>query len=207
MTSDDELKLHSHRLWRLIEKRTKHGTDVEKLDEQIWDLFGQRCALMFTDLAGFSRNVEAFGILHFLQVIHESRKVFFPIIDEHRGILIKSEADSLMLMFRTPDAALECAVAMQRACEHVNQRRKPEEHVLLCVGMGYGDVLCVGYEDVWGREVNAASKLGEDTAKAGEILVTSAFLEGLTEKSPERFEKIASVAGSETNYRYLGASR
>ncbi len=205
MTSDDELKLHSHRLWRLIDKRTKHGTDVAELDRQIWDLFGQRCALMFTDLSGFSRNVEAFGILHFLQVIHESRKVFFPIIDEHRGILIKSEADSLLLMFRSPDAALDCAVAMQRACEHVNQRRRPEEQILLCVGMGYGDVLCVGHEDVWGREVNAASKLGEDTAKAGEILVTSDFLEGLRDKSPERFERIASVAGSETNYRYLGA--
>ncbi len=205
MTSDDELKLHSHRLWRLIDKRTKHGTDVAELDRQIWDLFGQRCALMFTDLSGFSRNVEAFGILHFLQVIHESRKVFFPIIDEHRGILIKSEADSLLLMFRSPDAALECAVAMQRACEHVNQRRRPEEQILLCVGMGYGDVLCVGYEDVWGREVNAASKLGEDTAKAGEILVTSDFLEGLSDKNPERFEPIASVAGSEKNYRYLGA--
>jgi class 3 adenylate cyclase len=205
VTSDDELKLHSHRLWRLIDKRTQHGTDVAELDRQIWDLFGQRCALMFTDLSGFSRNVEAFGILHFLQVIHESRKVFFPIIDEHRGILIKSEADSLLLMFRSPDAALDCAVAMQRACEHVNQRRRPEEQILLCVGMGYGDVLCVGYEDVWGREVNAASKLGEDTAKAGEILVTSDFLEGLRDKNPERFEQIASVAGSERNYRYLGA--
>ncbi|MBO7639938.1 MAG: hypothetical protein J6S91_13290, partial [Treponema sp.] len=43
---------------------------------------------------------------------------------------------------------------------------------LLCVGLGYGDILNIGYADVFGAEVNAASKLGEDTAKAWEILVT-----------------------------------
>jgi len=43
---------------------------------------------------------------------------------------------------------------------------------LLCVGIGFGDVLRIGDSDVWGREVNAASKLGEDTAKSVEILVT-----------------------------------
>ncbi|MFZ2391652.1 hypothetical protein [Rhodoferax sp.] len=49
--------------------------------------------------------------------------------------------------------------------------------MLLCVGLGYGRVLRIGDSGVFGAEVNAASKLGEDPAKAGEILVTGAFRE------------------------------
>jgi hypothetical protein len=44
--------------------------------------------------------------------------------------------------------------------------------VLLCIGLGYGDVLRIGDSDVFGAEVNAASKLGEDHARPYEIMVT-----------------------------------
>ena len=33
------------------------------------------------NLSGFSRFVAEFGIIHFLQVIHESRRIFGPCID------------------------------------------------------------------------------------------------------------------------------
>jgi class 3 adenylate cyclase len=59
--------------------------------------------------------------------------------------------------------------------------------------MGYGDMLLVGDEDVFGAEVNAASKLGEDTAKSGEILVTNQFREGLTSADGLEFEKLEVV--------------
>jgi class 3 adenylate cyclase len=61
---------------------------------------------------------------------------------------------------------------MQRACALYNERRKPQEQILLCVGIGFGRVLRIGDTDVWGKEVNGASKLGEDRAKGNEILVT-----------------------------------
>src|SRR5919199_1182131 len=45
-------------------------------------------------------------------------------------------------------------------------------------GIGYGEVLIVEDEDLFGSEVNLASKLGEDLAERGEILLTeSAFAE------------------------------
>ena len=87
----------------------------------------------------------------------------------------------LLVTFRGPDQALACAVAMQRAAEAHNREVPPEEQVLLCVGLGFGDMLVVGDEDVFGAEVNAASKLGEDTAKTGEILVTENFRAHLRE--------------------------
>jgi hypothetical protein len=72
---DGDLKVSQARLWALIEERCQPGADVAELDRRIGDLFGERWAVMFTDLSGFSRRVAEFGILHFLQVIHEQRKI------------------------------------------------------------------------------------------------------------------------------------
>ena len=160
------------RLQQLIDNRVQPGADRAAIDQRIWDLFGERWAVMFTDLSGFSRRVATFGIIPFLQVIQQSVRILAPIIERHDGILLKIEADSLLVIFRRPDRAAECAIAMQRALVEFNRPLAPEDRILLCVGPGWGDVLRIGDEDVFGAEVNASSKLGEDIAKAGEILVT-----------------------------------
>ena len=56
-------------------------------------------------------------------------------------MLIKIEADSFLIIFKRTASALKCAVAMQHACQDLNRRRRPEEQVLLCVGLGYGEIL------------------------------------------------------------------
>jgi len=162
------------RLERLIEERLRTGADKDAIDRRIWDLFGERWAIMYTDLSGFSRRVAEFGIIHFLQTIHESFQLHAPVIDRHGGFLLKIEGDSLMVIFRNVNEALECAIEMQQVTQRGNIGRAPEDQVLLCLGLGFGDMLRIAEEDVFGEEVNAASKLGEDTAKAGEILVTGA---------------------------------
>lgn len=178
---DDHLKGSEARLWRLIEERTSAHADVAAIDRRIWDLFGEDWAVLFTDLSGFSRRVAEFGIIHFLQIIHEQKRLLLPIVDRHDGILVKVEADSFLLLFRKAARAVSCAVEMQRATVAVNQRRRPEEQILLCAGIGYGRILRIGDTDVFGEEVNAASKLGEDTAKAGEILLTDGAREAAGE--------------------------
>lgn len=200
---DRDLGRSAIRLWKMIAARAKTGADVAEIDQRIWDLFGEEWTVVFTDLAGFSRNVEEFGIVHFLQVIWEHTELLAPVIADHDGLLLKTEGDSMLLLFRRPSRAIDCARAMLHACAQVNQRRKPEDQILLCVGIGHGRVLRIGDEEVWGREVNAASKLGEDTAKAGEILVTSALRDALAAAPAYRFEPIGKVTGSEENYRLL----
>ncbi len=171
---DQDLKCSDARLWALIEERTKPEADVATIDRRIWDLFGEDWAIVFTDLSGFSRKVAEFGIIHFLQVIHEQKKLLLPIVRDHDGILMKAEGDSFLLTFRRAASALDCSIAMQHACQNLNARRVPEEQIILCLGIGYGHVLRIGDHDVWGAQVNAASKLGEDTAGPDEILVTDA---------------------------------
>jgi adenylate cyclase len=186
------------RLEKLIAERLKPDADIGAIDARIWDLFGEDWAVMFTDLSGFSRRVAEFGIIHFLQTIFESQRILVPVIERFDGILLKSEGDSLLVIFRSAAKALDCAVEMQRTCGRYNQGRKDTDQVLLCVGLGYGRVLRIGDHDVFGAEVNAAAKLGEDTARAWEILVTDAVRTAwkgedirfeLLDKSPPGAEK------------------
>jgi adenylate cyclase len=163
------------RLTRLIQERLLPGADKQRIDERIWDLFGEDWCVMFTDLSGFSRRVAEFGIIHFLQTIHESERLLIPVIDTHDGFVLKVEGDSFLAIFRNAHKCLQCALAMQQTVNDYNLARLEEEKVLLCIGLGYGRMLRIGDSDVYGVEVNAASRLGEDLANSGEILVTGAF--------------------------------
>src|SRR5690242_18275299 len=108
----DALKGSAGRLWSLIEERARPGADVADIDRRIWDLFGEDWAIMFTDLAGFSRQTERYGITHFLQVIFEHKRLLLPVVARHDGIVIKLVADSFLLIFKRVDAAVRCAMEM-----------------------------------------------------------------------------------------------
>ncbi len=168
------LSASEDRLRRLIEERMKPGANTERIDRRIWDLFGETWCVMFTDLSGFSRQVEEFGIIHFLQTIQASERELVPLIDDHDGIVLKIEGDSYLVIFRNARKALGCAIAMQRHLRVLDAAMPAEEDILLCVGLGYGRMLRIGDADVFGAQVNAASKLGEDTAEPWEVLVTGA---------------------------------
>jgi len=192
------------RLQKLIAARIEAAADRDAIDQRIWDLFGEEWCIMATDLAGFSRNVAEFGIIHFLQTIYESERILIPVIEKHDGILLKVEGDSFFVIFRNVQKAIRASIEMQRTTVRYNAARVPQEHVLLCVGLGFGRVLRIGDADVFGAEVNAASKLGEDIARASEILVTKAVRDAATSIDGISFEPIDDVPpGAEAAFRVL----
>lgn len=164
-------------LYALIQTRLLPEVDKAAIDAEIWRLFGEEWCVMFTDLVGFSRLVAEFGIVHFLQTIYESERLLFPVLVKHGGFLLKTEGDSMMVLFKDPQHAVACSVEMQAVLQQYNLSKENKEKVLICIGLGFGNMLRVGDDDVYGAEVNAASKLGEDTAKQGEILVTQAVMQ------------------------------
>lgn len=169
---------NSHeRLINMLARRAETGADHDVIDQKIWDTFGETWSVMFTDLSGFSRNSANFGIIHFIQVIVESEKLFAPILGEHNAFIIKREGDSLMILFHNPKNALDAAIAMQNACQTYSLSKPPEEKVILCLGISHGRILRLGSNEVFGNAVNSASKLGEDTAGPHEILVTNDFVD------------------------------
>lgn len=190
------------RLEQMIRQRMKPGVDKGRIDRQIWRLFGGKWCVMFTDLSGFSRHVARFGIIHFLQTIYASECLLQPIIENHGGLVMKFEGDSFLAVFGNPLGAARAAVEMQRAVKAYDRGLPPEERVLLCVGLGYGPMLRVGDFDIFGAEVNAAAKLGEDMARSGEILMTGNVRKALGRAPGLRFARIAKAPpGAKTAYR------
>jgi adenylate cyclase len=194
MTDADELN-------SFLAQRRMAGADRAAIDAAIYARFGRVRAVMFTDLVGFSRVVEAFGIVHFLQLIQESETLFMPLIAQHGGVCLKHEGDSLLVLFDTPQQALAAAKAMVYATLAANPGRAPEDRIEVCIGLGYGTVLRIDNDEVWGAEVNAASKLGEEMAKGGEVLVTDTFRQAV---SDEPFVACGELFGSRKVYSLFG---
>lgn len=156
----------------------------QEVRRRMWDTYGRHCAVFVSDLSGFSRVSERLDIVHFLSIIHVCRRLLVPLVRDGGGTLIKTAADNTYAVFPDALAAIETCIAMQLRVREHNAGVGPDDQIGLCVGIGYGDVLVVGDQDFFGHELNLAFKLGEDTAEAGEILVTRAALESA---GPERF--------------------
>jgi class 3 adenylate cyclase len=93
---------------------------------------------------------------------------------------------------------------MQKVLLEYDKDKEDEDKVLLCVGLGYGRMLRIGDLDVYGAEVNAAGKLGEDTAKAWEVLVTKAVRDLASDMPGIKFEAIAETPpGAEQAFRLI----
>lgn len=181
-TNGVRIELSQDRLEGLLNQRLKNRADpaiVKYIDQRIWDLFGEEWCILFTDLSGFSKSADKFGILHFLQTIKESERLFSPIIEEYDGFVVKSEGDSLIVIFRSREKAVNCVVQMQLSSKDYNVDLPEEEKIILCSGLGWGNILRIPGEtvDIFGEEVNFAAKLGEDTAGPGEILITQRLAE------------------------------
>lgn len=187
--------MFDERVRLLLEERLRPGADRDAVDARLWELCGEEWCIMATDLSGFSRGVAELGIVHFLQTIHESARILIPVVEQHDGLLLKMEGDSFLAIFATVQQGLRAAMEMQRATRQYNEGRPAEEHVLLGVGLGFGRVLRVAPEEVYGNEVNSACILGETYAKPYDILVTQAVRDAAEGVEFEEFSHVPPGAG------------
>lgn len=67
---------------------------------------------------------------------------------------------------------MNASVAMQHAFDAANLLTADDLDIRIACGIDYGKILIVGDDDCFGDAVNRASKMGEDIAQAGEILIT-----------------------------------
>lgn len=159
---------------------------------------------MATDLSGFSRGVAEQGIIPFLQTIHESSRILIPVVETHGGRLLKVEGDSFLAIFRDPNDGVRAAIEMQRAVRRYNDAGR--DPLLLGVGLGYGRVLRVAEEDVYGAEVNSACILGETHAQGYDILVTRAVRDAVQGVELEEFPHVPPGAGGAYRVLYSSSS-
>ena len=163
-----------------------------ELDCRSWPTLTRKRAIVFTDTADFTTRTLRDGILHFLMSFDHVIGVLRPVVKKHAGTVVKVEGDSLLLTFEDARAACAAVVALDATLRRFNRKRPEDERFRFSYGIGYGDVIELE-GDVFGLEVNVASKLGEDLGKPGEALLTPAAAAGLDRHTLRRVKPYAVV--------------
>ena len=171
-------------LAKLLDARNEHPESLAEIDGEIWRRFGRTRAVLVLDMCGFSRLTMRYGITHFLAMIRRLQTLVRPVIAEGGGRLVKTEADNVFATFDDVPEALATARAIQRSLDAANAFLPEDWDLHAAIGIGYGPILLIGDADLFGSEMNIASKLGEDVAARGEILLSS----GARERIAAEFE-------------------
>jgi adenylate cyclase len=187
----------------LLAELNQYPARHDTIEKQIRDAFEHRVAILALDMIGFSRLTIEYGIIHYLAMIHQMVEGAAPAVKGNGGKIIKQEADNLFAIFDTPGQALEASLDIFRAFDAINSVVPTERDIFGSIGIGYGETLIIGGEDMFGSEMNLACKLGEDLAEKKEILLTPEAFAALPARryicSPVSF----SISDIEINcYRY-----
>jgi len=158
----------------LLSERNQNPSRAARIDAEIREAFERMVAILVLDMSGFSRLTAKHGIIHYLAMIEQMEATVRPAVKANHGQVIKQEADNLFAIFGNPADAMEGALDIFRAFDAVNSVLPDERDIYGAIGIGYGETLVVGDEDLFGPEMNFASKLGEDIAVKKQILLTKA---------------------------------
>ncbi len=143
-----------------------------KIENTLWAGYGAEFAVFVLDMSGFSLLTRKYGIVHYLSMVRRMQLTTEPIVKAYGGSMIKYEADNCFAVFPDPLSAVHAAIAMQHAFSAANLMTSDDLDIHIACGIDYGKILVVGHEDCFGDPVNRASKMGEDLACSGEILIT-----------------------------------
>jgi len=190
-------------LENLLTEIFKHPDRRTEITKTIESIFSQKKAILVLDMSGFSRTTHFYGIIPFLLMIHQMQLICKPCIEGKQGKLIKADADNLFCIFDTVDDAISATRDMKEHLDSANEALSLEQHLYAKFGIGYGDILNVGDEDIFGDEVNLASKLGEDIACKGEVLLTSSARAELGKSDTRTREATVSISGLSLTYYIL----
>lgn len=162
----------SRRFEELLRKRGVELRPDDQVEKEIRERYEQHCAVLILDSSGFTRLTRKHGIVHYLALVADMKQRVEGLFDRHDAWFCWFEADNAYGVFATAQKALRCGLAIQFETGRVNSRRPEVSSLEVCIGIGSGELLRIGDENVFGSQMNLASKLGEDVAGPGEILLT-----------------------------------
>src|SRR5215813_3697244 len=129
-------------------------------------------AILAGDVAGYSRLMgqDETGTLTRLKALR--RELVDPEIAEHKGRIVKTTGDGILIEFPSVVEAVACAVAVQKGAAEGNSSIAEDQRIEFRVGINLGDVI-VEDGDIYGDGVNVAARL-EALAEPGGICVSAA---------------------------------
>src|SRR6516165_7138994 len=149
-------------------------------------------AILAADVAGYSRLIEADedGTLGRLKALRA--EVVDPKIAEHRGRLVKTTGDGLLVEFVSVVDALRCAGEIQAALAERNGEVPADRRIEFRIGIHQGDVVAED-GDIFGDGVNVAARL-ETLSEPGGICVSARVQEDAAGRLDLAFQDLGEQA-------------
>jgi len=127
-------------------------------------------AVLAADVAGYSRlmGADEEGTLARLKAVRKT--VVDPTITAHRGRIVKTTGDGMLVEFASAVDAARCAAEVQRGMADQNARVPRDTQIELRIGIHVGDII-IDDNDIFGDGVNIAARL-EGIAEPGGVCVS-----------------------------------
>ena len=145
-------------------------------------------AILAVDVAGYSRLMgeDEEGTLAALKAIR--RELGDPKIAEHRGRIVKTTGDGLLVEFASVVDAVRCAIEVQREMMARNADVPASRRIEFRMGINIGDII-IEDGDIFGDGVNIAARL-EGLAAPGGICLSAAAHEQVRDRFDITFEDL-----------------
>ena len=149
-------------------------------------------AILAADVAGYSRLMgqDEAGTLSRLRA--HRRELIDPRIAEHKGRIVKTTGDGILIEFPSVVGAVTCAVAVQEGMAERNAAIAVEQRIEFRVGINLGDVI-VEDGDIHGDGVNVAARL-EALAEPGSICLSAVVHDQVRDKLDLAFDDLGDQA-------------
>jgi adenylate cyclase len=127
-------------------------------------------AVLAADVFGYSRlmGADEEGTLAALKTCR--REIIDPKIAEHRGRVVKTTGDGVLVEFASAVDAVRCAIEIQRTMAERNADIPEDSRIILRIGINVGDII-IDEGDIYGDGVNTAARL-ETLAAPGAICLS-----------------------------------
>ena len=114
-------------------------------------------AVLAADVAAYSRlmGLDEEGTLARLKTARKA--LIDPIIAEHRGRIVKTTGDGMLVEFASAVDAAPCAMEVQRGMAEQNATEPPDQRIEFRIGIHVGDI--IDDNDIFGDGVNIAARL------------------------------------------------
>ena len=145
-------------------------------------------AILAADIAGYSRLMGADEEGTLAQLKACRRELVDPKIVGHRGRIVKTTGDGMLVEFRSIVEAVVCAVEVQRGMFDRNATAPEDRRIVFRIGINVGDILIDG-DDIFGDGVNVAARL-EALCEPGGVCISRAANEQVRDKLPLAFVRL-----------------
>src|SRR5215475_761077 len=149
-------------------------------------------AILAADVVAFSRLMGADEEGTLDQLKAHRQNLVDPQISEHRGRLVKTTGDGILVEFASVVDALRCAMAIQNGMIQRNADVPQASRIEFRVGINVGDVI-IDDGDLYGDGVNIAARL-EAMAEPGGVLLSGAAFDHVRNTVNASFEDLGAQA-------------